>query len=205
VFIVLEGIDGCGKTTQAERLAGWAARRQPAGEVLLTREPGGWDGSGAIRGILLGGSLTSVWSEFFLFMADRCEHVSRVIKPALARGCTVICDRYTPSTLAYQILSAPDVPGDVAQCAVGLSESIGLPEPDVIFLLDIDADTARRRFSSRGERDAFEGRGEKYFERVREGYNMLMRNSARGWKRIDASRDEDAVFADLTRYIEGMP
>lgn len=208
MFIVFEGIDGSGKSTQAAYAADWLRRNERNGrEVLLTREPGGWEGGSALRELILGGALVSSWSEFFLFMADRCEHVERVLRPAIDSGQIVICDRYTPSTMAYQLFGAL---GGIDEAARGallrLSDEIGLPRPDAIFWLDLDVTTARRRLESRGDCNAFDARDGGYFERVRAGYEEQMRMGASGdgWVRIDASRSREEISAEVARHLEGL-
>ena len=100
MFITLEGIDGCGKSTQARLLCEALSAR---GTVVQTREPGGWEGGAELRSMVLGGSLKHPWSELFLFLLDRAEHAARVITPALEAGRHVVCERYHDSTLAYQV------------------------------------------------------------------------------------------------------
>ncbi|MDR3163962.1 MAG: dTMP kinase [Synergistaceae bacterium] len=204
MFIVLEGIDGSGKTTQAARLGEWLSGLLGRERVLVTKEPGGWLGGDAVRRLALGGGLSSVWGEFFLFMMDRCEHVSGVVMPALEKGMCVICDRYTPSTLAYQVLSNPLIGSEAAEYMTGMSEVIGLPRPDCACLLDIDADTARRRLETRGKLNSFDARGRDYFERVRAAYDALIKRFPDEWIKVDASEDENTVFGGLKRGMERM-
>ena len=202
MFIVLEGIDGSGKTTQARRLAEWLKGRLGAGNVVLTGEPGGWQGGERLRELILEGGLSTRWGEFFAFMADRCEHAARVISPALENGKCVLCDRYSASTLAYQILSDPDITERTAEYMAGLSGIIGLPEPDCVCLLDIAPDAAAMRLAARGRADSFDSRRGVFFTRVRDGYDRIMRMSPESWMKIDASRDGDSVFGDLTKGLE---
>jgi dTMP kinase len=202
MFIILEGIDGSGKTTQTARLGEWLSGLLGRERVLVTKEPGGWPGGVAVRRLALGGNLSSAWGEFFLFMTDRCEHVSRVIVPALEKNMCVICDRYTPSTLAYQVLSNPSVGSEAAEYMAGVSDVIGLPRPDCACLLDIGADTARRRLDARGHPDLFDAKGHDYFERVRAGYDALIKRFPDGWIKVDASGDESSVFGELKHGLE---
>jgi dTMP kinase len=197
MFIVMEGIDGSGKTTQIKPLAEWLKRAAGFERLLVTREPGGWPSGEIVREFVLGGSMSGVWSEFFAFMLDRCEHVARCIVPELENGACVVCDRYMPSTLAYQIFSNPDIPGETAEYMLRLPDVIGLPKPDYVCLLDVDAGVARRRLEARGKSDAFDARGEKFFSRVRAGYDKIMSLSPDGWIKIDASGSEDEVFSDI--------
>jgi dTMP kinase len=202
MFIVFEGIDGCGKSTQCARVGEWLSERLGRSRVLVTCEPGGWTGGEAVRELVRRGDFSSVWSEFFLFMMDRCEHVSRVISPALTGKKIVLCDRYMSSTLAYQILNSNIITEPVAEKIIGLPELIGLPEPDRTFFLDIDVDTAKDRMASRGNRDRFDERGADFFGRVRAGYERLISGGGAKWIRVDASMDEESVFAALKGHIE---
>jgi dTMP kinase len=201
MFIVLEGIDGCGKTTQARRLAEWLGVILGADAVVSTREPGGWQGGEAVRELILGGGLSSRWGEFFAFMTDRCEHAARVISPALAESRCVLCDRYTASTLAYQVFSDPCVPDGAAEYAAGLAGAVGLPEPDCTLLLDLDPSVAACRLQARGKFNSFDLRRADFFARVRDAYDKIMAMSPGSWIKTDASRDEDTVFGDLTRAL----
>ncbi|MDR1136761.1 MAG: dTMP kinase [Synergistaceae bacterium] len=194
----MEGIDGSGKTTQTELFAEWLKQDTGFERLSVTREPGGWRSGESVRELILGGNLSGVWSEFFAFMLDRCEHVARVIAPELAKGGCVICDRYMPSTLAYQIFSNPDIPGETAEYMLRLPGVIGLPEPDCVCLLDVTPATARRRLSSRGKTDSFDARGEDFFSRVRNGYDKVMSLSRGVGIKIDASKNKSEVFSDLT-------
>jgi dTMP kinase len=203
MFFVLEGIDGSGKTTQTDRIAEWLAGALGGDALLRTREPGGWDGAGRAREFVLQGGLASGWSEFFFFMLDRCEHVERVIRPALSAGKVVLSDRYTPSTFAYQILGNAEIGRDAAEYLLRLPGVIGLPEPDAVFWLDIDAGAAEARLSARSAVNGFDERGRKFFERVRGGYEKLW-SGAKNWIKIDASLCEDDIFDELSSRISGM-
>jgi dTMP kinase len=204
MFFVIEGIDGAGKSTQASRLYEWLAGELGRTRVLLTREPGGWEGADAWRERALSGGLSNNWSEFFFFMMDRCEHASRVIKPALEAGRAVVCDRYSPSTCAYQLFAAADVTRETAVHMTRIPELIGLPEPDAVFLLDMDENEAARRGGARRDGNAFDARGADYFRRVRGGYEAVMAMSGGRWIRIDASRPEDDVFSELRDDISDI-
>ena len=219
MFFVFEGIDGSGKSTQAAYAADWLRSRLSRNDgsgrspqkVLLTREPGGWDGGGTLRELALGGSLVSSWSEFFLFMADRCEHAERVLRPAIEDGQIVVCDRYTPSTTAYQLFGVlGGLGGEMDEAGRGyllrLADEIGLPRPNAIFWLDLDVATARQRLESRGDCNAFDARDSGYFERVRAGYEEQMRMGVSGddWIRIDASRSRTEISAEVACHLERL-
>ena len=216
MFFVFEGIDGSGKSTQAAYAADWLRSRLSGNDgngrsrqkVLLTREPGGWNGGGFLRELILGGSLVSSWSEFFLFMADRCEHVERVLRPAIEGGQIVVCDRYTPSTMAYQLFGGLGYNMDETGRGylLRLADAIGLPRPDAIFWLDLDVATARQRLESRGDCNAFDARDSGYFERVRAGYEEQMRVGASGddWVRIDASRSREEISNEVACHLQRL-
>ncbi|MDR3354519.1 MAG: dTMP kinase [Synergistaceae bacterium] len=202
MFIVLEGIDGSGKTTQCDMLADFLSARLGRSSVVRTFEPGDWDGGGILRDLSLGGQLEGRWSRFFLFMADRCEHLTRVIIPALEEGRVVICDRYTASTMAYQVLSDPQVSDEIAGFMSRLPACLGMPEPDAVILLDVDAGTAEARMRARGKRDFFETMGRDYFERVRSAYLTQMESAAgERWMLIDASGSPDEVFERISKRV----
>ncbi|GHV54238.1 thymidylate kinase [Synergistales bacterium] len=208
MFFVIEGIDGAGKSTQAARLREWLAGELGGERVLLTREPGGWEGSDAWRECALSGKLSNNWSEFFFFMMDRCEHASRVIKPALEAGRVVVCDRYSPSTSAYQLFAQTDVTRETAAYMARISELVGLPEPDAVFLLDMEENEAARRVARRAESmsdgNAFDARGADYFKRVHDAYETVMAASRGRWIKIDASRPENDVFSALRDNISDI-
>lgn len=180
MFVTFEGIDGSGKSTQAALLADWLSDEYKK-EVVLTREPGGWEGGVALRRMVQDGKLRHQWSEAFLFMLDRCEHVAGVITPALSEGKTVLCDRYHDSTLAYQVWGRglPLVVFD------SLAGRIKLPVPDVTIFFDIPIETALRRASERSNPDVFEKEGEPFMRRIREGYAALAEREPNRWVTID--------------------
>ena len=206
MFVVLEGIDGCGKTTQSNRLGRWLEGEFGDERIVRTREPGGWEGGAAVRDFVLNFEFANEWSEFFLFLMDRCEHVARVVAPSLLAGKIVLSDRYMPSTLAYQILSNPSLSPSTKDYLLQLSSRIGLPDPDVVFWLDLPPAAGAERLCSRGKQDSFDMRGERFFERVRAGYAQLMR-AAGGksvWVRVDASRPEAEVFEEIKGSLARM-
>ena len=169
-FITLEGIDGCGKSTQIARLAERLAARGV--DVLRTREPGGAPGAEAIRSLLVEGD-PGRWSpeaEILLFTAARRDHLEVTIRPALAAGRTVLCDRFADSTRVYQ----GAVRGDLRAMVDDLhARTIGI-EPDLTLILDIDPDTALARGLARGgDEDRFERFGADFQHRLRAGFLAL--------------------------------
>jgi dTMP kinase len=166
-FITLEGGEGAGKSTLARGLA--AALGARGREIIVTREPGGSPGADEIRALLVRGDKDR-WSpiaETMLFAAARSDHLDRVIRPALARGAWVICDRYTDSTLAYQV-AGHGLPREAIDQVHAL---IRAEAPDLTFVLDLDPAAGLKR--SRGEQAGearFESMGEGFHARVRQAF-----------------------------------
>jgi dTMP kinase len=166
MFVTFEGLDGSGKTTQAELLR---AHLAAAGrDVLGTREPGGTEVGERIRTLLLTGEEMSAWAEAALFAAARAELVDRVIAPALERGADVICDRYLDSSLAYQGIAR----------GLGVDEVLELNQrvvrgvmPARTFLLLVDVDESKRRVGAMTDR--IEGAGGDFRRRVEAAYREL--------------------------------
>lgn len=167
VFVVLEGGDGAGKTTQARLLAGWVAGL--GREVVLTREPGEGPVGARIRSLLLDPATGHLAprAEALLYCADRAQHVDTVIRPALERGAVVVCDRYVDSTLAYQgagrVLSLDELEPLVWWAADGL-------RPDLTVLLDLAPATGLATIATP---DRLEAAGEDFHERTRAGFLEL--------------------------------
>ncbi len=191
LFVTVEGIDGSGKTTQADRLAADLAGRGLA--VTRTREPGGAPGAEAIRELLLSGA-PGRWSaetEILLFTAARRDHAERRLLPALAAGEVVICDRYVDSTRAYQ-------GGDPARAALVdtlHAAAIGL-DPDITLLFDLDPETAAGRAAARGDApDRFEARGLAFQAALRARFLEIAAREPGRVRVIDASGPEERVAA----------
>jgi dTMP kinase len=206
-FLVLEGIDGCGKSTQVERLRHWLPRSglMPAAcRLVVTREPGGTPLGQALRQLLLhppGGAAPGNRAELLLYAADRAQHVEQTIRPALAAGHWVLSDRFSGSTAAYQGYGRGlplDVIEQLEQVATG-----GL-RPDLTLWLDVPVAESRRR---RGDRpaDRIEAGGEAFLEAVARGFAELARR--RGWCRVEAGVDPDLVEAACRQHIAplGLP
>ena len=194
-FVVLEGIDGSGKTTQLEALAAWlpTSGLLPEGaSVLCSREPGGTALGQALRQLLLhppDGTAPCPSAELLLYAADRAQHVETVIRPALTAGEWVLSDRFTGSTAAYQ--------GDgrgLPTLRIAELERIatGGLAPDLTLWLDLPLAESLRR---RGHRpaDRIEASGEAVLARVAEGFARLARE--RGWRHVDASQTPEQVAA----------
>ncbi len=193
-FLSFEGIDGCGKSTQAKFLvAHFMAKGQ---EVLRTREPGGSPGAEAIRGLLLTGD-TDKWSaetELLLFTAARRDHLEKTIEPALAAGQMVICDRFADSTRVYQGATRGDLRAKVDQLHAAM---IGR-EPDLTLIIDVDPKIALARGLARNSgEDRFEDFGLEFQEKLRTGFLKLTQEYPQRCRLVDGNRPAEAVFADV--------
>ena len=193
-FLSFEGIDGCGKSTQAKRLA---AHLNAAGQtVVLTREPGGSPGAEAIRRLLLTGA-TDKWSaetELLLFTAARRDHLERTITPALSAGKMVICDRFADSTRVYQGATRGDLRGKVDQLHTAM---IGR-EPDLTLIIDVDPEVALARGLARNSgEDRFEDFGLPFQQKLRAGFLALAAPYPQRCRIIDGNRSPEAVFTDV--------
>lgn len=198
--MTLEGGEGAGKSTLASALGD--ALRAGGGEVILTREPGGAPGADAIRALLVTGA-SERWSaleEALLFSAARLNHLRHTIRPALARGAIVICDRYYDSTRAYQV--AAGAVGD--EVLVALNEIIGAPAPDVTFVLDIapTVGLARSRGRDTGE-DRFEGKPTEFHERVRAEFLAIAAREPERCTVLDATAPPETLVQQALAVIEG--
>jgi dTMP kinase len=180
MFVTFEGIDGCGKTTQAELLA--AALRKEGRSVVATREPGGTDLGERIRALLLDGGDVSPWAEAALFAAARAQLVDEVITPALRDGADVVSDRYLDSSLAYQGIARGLGVDAVLQLNLQVTRGV-LPDRTFVFLID-PAEAARR---SAGSADRIE----------REGLEFQARVDA-------AFREVAAMFPERVVLLDGM-
>ncbi len=204
LFVVFEGGEGAGKSTQAIKLAAWVGLR--GFEAVITREPGATDVGARIRGLLLDRPASTVVSpraEALLYAADRAHHVATVIRPALARGAVVVCDRYVDSSLAYQgagrTLPAEEV-GWLSNWATG-----GL-KPDLVILLDLDPVIGLERVDRRGNADALERESPAFHERVRYAFLDLAAADRPRYLVVDALADPETIAEQVrARVSELLP
>lgn len=192
MFLSFEGIDGCGKSTQARRLA--EALRAEGREVVLTREPGGSPGAEEIRRLLVegAGERWTAETECLLFTAARRDHLERTINPALLAGKTVITDRFADSTRVYQGAARGDLRAMVDQLHALM---IGV-EPDLTFVIDVEPATALARGNARGgSEDRFESLGLGFQERLAAGFRALAQEFPDRVRLIDGSGGPDEVAA----------
>ena len=186
-FITFEGIEGSGKSSHARSLA--AALRARGYEVVETREPGGTPAGTAIRALLLGAEATplTALAELFLYCADRTQHVTETIRPALDAGHVVVCDRFSDSTIAYQGYGR-GLDLDIVQ-ALDARAREGL-EPSLTFLLDCPAEVGLARAKARaGAADRFERETVAFHARVRTGFTTLATQSPGRMIIVDSTQD----------------
>lgn len=194
IFLTFEGIDGSGKSTQARALE--TALRAGGHDVVLTREPGGSTGAEAIRALLVEGDADR-WSpetEILLFNAARRDHLEKTVLPALARGAIVISDRFADSTRVYQGAARASLRPLVDR----LHDLVIGMEPDLTFIIDMDAQAALTRGLARksGE-DRYEDMGAAFQQTLRAGFLELARMVPERVQVIDGARDMAAISADV--------
>ncbi len=190
MFITLEGLDGSGKTTQA-RLLG--ARLEAEGtEVVLTREPGGTPLGEEIRNLLLHGGDVAPWAEAALYAASRAQHVEQLIRPALARGATVICDRYVDSSVAYQGIAR----GLGLERVLDLNlAAVGGLMPDRTILLEIGVAEAASRMGH--DLDRIEREGDGFRDRVAAAYRDLAQRFPARYVTVDGAAAPETIAEEI--------
>ena len=200
MFITFEGIDGCGKSTQARLLVDKLCSARGEDSVIWTKEPGGWPGGNSLRQILLEGSLRHPLTELFLFLADRCEHVEQVILPALAAGEIVVCERYNDSTMAYQWGGR----GIDREKIDGLFRWASFPSPDITFWIDLPAEKAYDRMVSRGTPpDRLESEGIPFLSRVRQGFFTLAEENPDRIVTVDGNKEAAFLASEIYLKVKG--
>jgi len=191
-FIVLEGGDGCGKSTQAGILV--ARLRELGREVVTTREPGATVAGAGIRALVLGGSDLDPRAEALLIAADRAEHVAEVIRPALSRGALVVSDRYVPSSLAYQGVGRGLGVDEAARLSAWATGGL---EPDLVIVFDVDPLAAAGRRV--GPQDRMEREPAEFRAVVNQAYRDL---AARfGWTLVNGTASVDAVADQVWKAV----
>jgi dTMP kinase len=205
VFVTFEGVEGSGKSTQIGRLC--AALEAAGRDVVVTRQPGGCELGRTLRAILLSQKTAGLSdrAELFLYLADRAQHVDAVIRPALAAGKVVVCDRYTDSTVAYQGHGRGLDPALLA----GLNEvAVAGCRPDLTLLLDLDPAVGLGRAMARNaaagtveSEGRFEAEHLSFHNRVRQGYQTLAAAEPGRFAVIDATGSPDAVAGAVWRAV----
>lgn len=199
-FITVEGGEGAGKTTQ---LAFMRDYLEEAGHrVLLTREPGGTTLGEEIRTLLLGHRHDgmAVTAETLLMFAARAEHLEQVIRPALAAGCWVLCDRFTDATYAYQGGGRGLPTARIAVLEDWVQDAL---QPDLTLLFDLPVAVGLARAGRRGAADRFEREDWAFFERVRAAYLERASQEPGRYRVVDADRPMEAVRAEVETILAG--
>lgn len=198
-FITLEGIEGAGKSSQLAFIKAWLER---AGKtVLQTREPGGTPLGEKIREVLLDhhNDAMAADTELLLMFAARAQHLAQVVRPALARGEWVLCDRFTDATYAYQGGGRGIARERIAALETWVQGEL---RPHLTVLLDVPVDVGLTRAGQRSEPDRFERERAEFFTRVREAYLQLAREHAARYRVVDASQPLAAVQQQLENILE---
>jgi dTMP kinase len=206
IFITFEGLDGCGKTTQLERLA--KALRAEGREVVVTREPGGTPIGEKVRSVLLDSRTKGLapLTELALMFASRAQQVQQVILPALAAGKVVLCDRFTDSSEAYQGSGRQLGSKPVLQLHEVLCQGL---DPDLTILLMSDVAHVKRardrenrkKKSGRVDEGRFEQEKEEFFQRVRKGYIAIARREPKRVVKIEASGTIPAIHGEIVAAV----
>lgn len=198
LFITFEGADGCGKTTQINLLKKYL--EENGQNVLLTREPGGKGLGEKVREILLNyDGPVSDRCESFLFLADRAQNVDVIVKPALAEGKIVLCDRHTDSTVAYQGYGRGL---DLEKIHMLNNLATGGKKPDITFVFDVDIETSMKRVGN--EKDRMESAGREFFNKVRNGYLEIAKSEPERVKVVDSTRSIEEVHKDVVGIVEKL-
>lgn len=198
MFITFEGPDGSGKTTQLRGLAEFLCQQNY--QVLTTREPGGTSISEQIRTILFDMKNTEMVprTEILLFLASRAQLVEQVIRPYLASGGIVLCDRYADSTLAYQGYGHQM---NLDQLKVLIDFATGGLKPDLTLLLDLEVEEGLRRRVQGGDWNRMEAYTRAFHQRVRQGFLELAREEPQRWVTIDAGRPPEQVQIAIRQEV----
>jgi dTMP kinase len=192
MLLTLEGLDGSGKTTA------WRALRDRYPEAVFTREPtDSWYGDAVARSIA--NDDADPVAELFLYTADHADHLSRVIRPALAEGSPVVSDRYSDSRIAYQAATLDDSHIDDPFSYVRSIHEPFSRSPDATLYLDVDPETAVDRSGGTNKFERVD-----YLRDVREGYERLLGNDPGRFVRIDATRPLETVRADVTAAVDRL-
>ena len=203
-FIVFEGIDGSGKTTQINQLSKWLNRTDiipKNNKLVVTREPGGTQLGQAIRSLLLDTSKEinpNSITELLLYAADRAQHINEIIRPSLNKGDWVISDRFCGSTLAYQGYGRKLDIKLIKELETIATQGIS---PDITFLLDIPVEESIKRRMNRKE-DRMEKEGRDFLSHVSQGFKILSKKEE--WKIISALKSKEEIISDIKYEINKL-
>jgi dTMP kinase len=195
-FITFEGIDGAGKSSHIEALA--SGLRERGHEVVVTREPGGTPLAERLRELVLHATMDAL-TETLLVFAARRDHLLAQIEPALARGDTVLCDRFTDATFAYQGGGRGFDTAVLAQLEQWVQQG---RQPDLTFWFDLSAELAAQRRQAVRSPDRFEQQDEAFFARVRLGYAARRDAQPARFAVVDASQTREAVWSQIVKAMD---
>ncbi|MBH3338554.1 dTMP kinase [Pseudomonas mendocina] len=201
LFITLEGPEGAGKSTNREYLA--ERLRERGIDVLLTREPGGTPLAERIRELLLDPSdePMAADTELLLVFAARAQHLQQVIRPALAKGSVVLCDRFTDATYAYQGGGRGLSIERIAQLEQFVQAEL---RPDLTLIFDLPVEVGLARAAARGRLDRFEQEGRGFFEAVRQAYLQRAAQAPQRYRVLDAGQSLAQVQADIDTLLPSL-
>ncbi|MGB4072931.1 dTMP kinase [Pseudomonas sp.] len=198
LFITLEGPEGAGKSTNRDYLA--ERLREQGIDVLLTREPGGTPLAEQVRELLLAPSneIMAADTELLLVFAARAQHLDQVIRPALARGCVVLCDRFTDATYAYQGGGR-----GLSEARIAVLEEFvqGALRPDLTLVFDLPVEVGLARAAARGRLDRFEQEGRQFFDAVRHTYLRRAAEQPQRYRILDAAQSLSEVQQALDKLL----
>jgi dTMP kinase len=197
MFVTFEGVDWSGKSTQAELLTAWL--RDEGRTVVATREPGGTPVAEGVRDLVLHGHDMSPWAEAALYAAARADHAAQVIRPALARGEDVVCDRYLDSSVAYQGIARELGRQRVRDLSLIVTDGL---LPDRTFLVLVDPDEALQRAT--GDHDRIEREGAEFMRRVDAGYRALAAAEPERIVTVDGSRAPDEIAEEVRERVRPL-
>ena len=200
LFIVFEGADGCGKSTQVDLLCKYLEDLKY--ETIKTLEPGGCEIGINLRKILLNyEGYVSNRAELFMYLADRAQHAETVISDSINKGKIVICDRYTDSTLAYQGYARG---GNIDEITYLNNLATNNLKPDLVLVLDVDIDVAQKRMGKRSEKDRMEKESLDFHTKVKEAYLDIANKNPDKYKVVDANMGVDAVFCEVKKAVDSL-
>ena len=196
LFITVEGIDGCGKSTQLNLISEYL--KEKGYEVIFTREPGCTGLGEKIRHLLLDyeGEVANQ-CEAFLFLADRAQNIDVIVKPAVREGKIVLCDRHIDSTIAYQGYARG---GNIEELQKLNTLATGGYKPDLTFVFDISVETSLKRVEDK--KDRMESENKEFFEKVRQGFLKIGKNDPKRVKIINSEGSITEVFGQIRTFID---
>ena len=198
-FITLEGGEGVGKTTNLDFIEHYLRSRGI--DVLRTREPGGTPMGEGVRDLLLQSGTMDRWAELLLVFAARAQHISEVIRPALAAGQWVLSDRFTDASHAYQGGGRGLDPAVIEQLETWVQQGL---QPDLTLLLDAPVELGMARARRRGQTDRFEAERLDFFKNVRAAYLARAERFPERIRRVDASGSLAEVQARIALHLEAL-